>query len=93
MACRTLEMFQAYGFADQVIQEAYGVNEVAFWEPDPDDPSRIARNSKIDDVAEDLSEMPHVIINQARIHDRFLSVMKNSLLRLSPIIRENLSTS
>ena len=30
MACRTLEMFQAYGFAEQVIQEAYGVNEVAF---------------------------------------------------------------
>ena len=26
MACRTLEMFQAYGFAEQVIQEAYGVN-------------------------------------------------------------------
>ena len=84
MACRTLEMFQAYGFADQVIQEAYGVNEVAFWKPDPDDPSRIARNSKIDDVAEDLSEMPHVIINQARIHDHFLSVMKNSATKTEP---------
>jgi len=33
IACRTVEMFQAYGFADQVIQEAYQVNEAAFWKP------------------------------------------------------------
>lgn len=84
MACRTLEMFQAYGFADQVIQEAYGVNEVAFWKPDPDDPECIARSSKIDDVEEDLSEMPHVIINQARIHDHFLEVMKRSARKIEP---------
>ena len=41
MACRTLEMFQAYGFAGQVIQEAYGVNEVAFWKPDPAIPNTL----------------------------------------------------
>jgi len=84
MACRTLEMFQAYGFAEQVIQEAYGVNEVAFWKPDPRNLSHIARSSKIDDVEEDLSEMPHVIINQARIHDHFLNVMKHSAAVTEP---------
>ena len=84
MACRTLEMFQAYGFAEQVIQEAYGVNEVAFWKPDPSNLSHISRSSKIEDVEEDLSEMPHVIINQARIHDHFLNVMKHSAAQTEP---------
>ncbi len=90
MACRTLEMFQAYGFAEQVIQEAYGVNEVAFWKPDPSNPIHIARSSKIDDVEEDLSEMPHVIINQARIHDHFLNVMRNSAAKNEPFYSRKL---
>ena len=90
MACRTLEMFQAYGFAEQVIQEAYGVNEVAFWKPDPSNPTHIARSSKIDDVEEDLSEMPHVIINQARIHDHFLNVMRNSAAKNEPFYSRKL---
>ncbi len=90
MACRTLEMFQAYGFAAQVIQEAYGVNEVAFWKPDPSNPDHIARSSKINDVEEDLSEMPHVIINQARIHDHFLNVMRNSAAKTEPFYSRKL---
>lgn len=84
MACRTLEMFQAYGFANQVIQEAYGVNEVAFWKPDIQRPSHIVRSAKINDVEDDLSEMPHVIINQARIHDHFLEIMKQSASKIEP---------
>ena len=90
MACRTLEMFQAYGFAGQVVQEAYGVNEVAFWKPAPSNPAHIARSSKIDDVDDDLSEMPHVIINQARIHDHFLNVMRNSAANNEPFYSRKL---
>ena len=78
IACRTVEMFQAYGFADQIIQEAYQVNEAAFWKPDADKPDQIARSSKVQDVADDLSEMPHLIINQARVHDEFLRVMRQA---------------
>src|SRR5210317_938372 len=76
IACRTVEMFQAYGFADQIIQEGYQVNEAAFWKPDPNDSSKIARSDKVADVEDDLSEMPHLIINQARVHDHFLQVMR-----------------
>ena len=47
IACRTMEMFQAYGFADQIIQEAYQVNEAAFWKPDADKPNQISRSSKV----------------------------------------------
>ncbi|GGB92682.1 phenol 2-monooxygenase [Marinobacterium zhoushanense] len=84
IACRTIEMFQAYGFADQIIQEAYQVNEASFWKPDTEKPNQIARSSKVPDVADDLSEMPHLIINQARVHDEFLKVMKQSPIKLEP---------
>lgn len=84
IACRTVEMFQAYGFADQIIQEAYQVNEAAFWKPDADKPDQIARSSKVQDVADDLSEMPHLIINQARVHDMFLDVMRQSPSKVEP---------
>ena len=84
IACRTIEMFQAYGFADQIIQEAYQVNEAAFWKPDADKPNQITRSGKVQDVADDLSEMPHLIINQARVHDEFLKVMLQSPIKLEP---------
>lgn len=84
IACRTIEMFQAYGFADQIIQEGYQVNEAAFWKPDADKPNQIARSGKVQDVADDLSEMPHLIINQARVHDEFLKVMLQSPIKLEP---------
>ncbi len=84
IACRTIEMFQAYGFADQIIQEAYQVNEAAFWKPDAEKPNNISRSNKVQDVADDLSEMPHLIINQARVHDEFLNVMLQSGIKLEP---------
>ena len=33
IACRTMEMFDAFGFAEQILQEAYWVNETSFWKP------------------------------------------------------------
>src|SRR5690349_17880082 len=36
VACRTVEMFEAFGMADRLVNEAYWVNEVSFWRPDPD---------------------------------------------------------
>jgi 2-polyprenyl-6-methoxyphenol hydroxylase-like FAD-dependent oxidoreductase len=34
IACRTMEMFQAFGFAGRVLEEACWINEVTFWKPD-----------------------------------------------------------
>ena len=81
---RTMEMFQAFGFADQVKRETYWVNQTAFWMPDPTNPERIKRVGRVQDVADDSSEMPHILINQARMHQLFLDVMKNSPSRLEP---------
>ena len=42
------------------------------------------RSGRIHDVEEGLSEFPHVILNQARVHDFYLTVMRNSPNRLEP---------
>jgi phenol 2-monooxygenase (NADPH) len=85
VACRTVEMFGAFGLADRVIAEGYQVNEVAFWRPDPDDPSAIRRTGRIQDVEDDLSEMPHVIVNQARMLTFLREHMARSAARLEPL--------
>lgn len=81
---RTMEMFQAFGFADKVKRETYWVNQTAFWMPDPANPQHIKRVGRVQDVADDSSEMPHILINQARLHELFLEVMANSPSRLAP---------
>ncbi len=84
IAVRSMEMFNAFGFAEAIQREAYWVTETVFWRPDPDDPKRIRRSDRIQDVEEGLSEFPHVILNQARVHDHFLATMRNSASGLTP---------
>src|ERR1700760_3561335 len=85
VACRTVEMFEAFGLADRLVREAYWVNEVAFWRPDPDDPSRITRAERVRDTEEGLSEFPHVIVNQARMLAFLRDRMERSPTRLVPL--------
>lgn len=42
------------------------------------------RDRRVEDTEEGLSEFPHVILNQARVHDFYLDVMRNSPSRLEP---------
>jgi phenol 2-monooxygenase (NADPH) len=84
VACRTVEIFAAFGLADRLVAEAYWVNEVSFWRPDPQDRSRITRTRRVQDVEEDLSEFPHVIVNQARMLAYLRDHMERSASRLRP---------
>ena len=84
VACRTMEMFQAFGFAERVLRESYWVNETSFWKPDDAAKQNIVRHGRIQDVEDGLSEFPHVILNQARVHDFYLDVMRNAPTRLEP---------
>ncbi len=84
IACRTVEMFNAFGFAERLLKEAYWVNETVFWRPDPEDRAKIVRSGRIQDTEDGLSEFPHVIVNQARVHDYLLEVMRESSTRLVP---------
>lgn len=89
VACRSVEMFEAFGFAEKVLKESYWVNEVAFWRPG-EGGAGLARVDRIQDVEDGLSEMPHVILNQARVHDFYLEVMRNSPRRLVPDYEKSL---
>src|SRR4051794_6154733 len=84
VACRTVEMFDAFGLSDKLIREAYWVNETAFWRPSPEDRSKIVRTGRVQDTADDLSEFPHLIVNQARLLQYLLDYMHNSSTRLVP---------
>ena len=84
VACRTVEMFEAFGLADRLVNEAYWVNEVCFWRPDPEDRTKIKRTGRIRDTEEDLSEFPHVIVNQARMLAYLRDHMERSASRLKP---------
>jgi phenol 2-monooxygenase (NADPH) len=84
VACRTVEMFEAFGLADRLLREAYWVNETAFWRADADDPDRIVRTGRVQDVEEGLSEFPHVIVNQARMLAYLRDHMERSAARLTP---------
>ncbi|MBC3191949.1 FAD-dependent monooxygenase [Pseudonocardia sp. C8] len=82
VACRTMEMLQAFGVAGRLAEESYQVNEVTFWRPGPD--GALTRTGWVPDVEDDLSEMPHVIVNQARLLEHLRDHMRRSPARSAP---------
>src|SRR3954469_20970142 len=84
IACRTMEMFEAFGFSERVMKEACWINEVTFWKPDEKESGGIVRHGRVQDTEDGLSEFPHVVLNQARVHDFYLDCMRNSPSRLQP---------
>ncbi|WP_299762605.1 FAD-binding monooxygenase [Ramlibacter sp.] len=83
IACRTMEMFEAFGFSERVLQESCWINEVTFWKPGGQ-AGGIVRHGRVQDTEDGLSEFPHVVLNQARVHDFYLDLMRNSPGRLEP---------
>ena len=84
IACRTVEVFEAFGLQDRLLGEAHWVNETSFWRPDPQDQTKITRTGRIQDTEPGLSEFPHVIVNQARMLAYLLDHMERSPSRLRP---------
>src|SRR3974390_1488170 len=84
IACRTMEMFHAFGFSERVLKEACWINETTFWKPDDARRENIVRRGRVQDVEDGLSEFPHVVLNQARVHDFYLDHMRRSATRLEP---------
>ena len=78
---RSVETFQAFGFADQIIQEAYQITETNFWTPDPANPANIVRSSVTPDDPQGISEFPHLIVNQARVIDYFAEYARRAPAR------------
>jgi phenol 2-monooxygenase len=84
IACRTVEMFEAFDLGTRLIREAYWVNETVFWRPSAQDRSKIERTGRIQDTEDGLSEFPHVTLNQARLQEYLLDYMRRSPSRLEP---------
>ena len=68
---RSVETFQAFGFAERIVAEAYNIAYMNFWGPDPQNPQNIIRTARTEDYAFKISEFPHLIVNQARVLDYF----------------------
>src|SRR4051794_35458788 len=81
---RSVETFQAFGFAGRITEEASRITEMCFWHPDPADPARIVRGERPPDDPSGITEFPHLIVNQARVLDYFAEYMAASPSRMAP---------
>jgi phenol 2-monooxygenase (NADPH) len=81
---RSVETFQAFGFAQEIIAEAFHLTEMNFWKPDPANPEHIVRTARAVDDPTGVSEFPHLIVNQARVLDYFARFAKNAPSRTEP---------
>lgn len=81
---RSVETFQAFGFGDRIIAEAYRITEMAFWKPDPEKPDHIVRTACTSDDPTGISEFPHLIVNQARVLDYLAEAAANGPARVRP---------
>ncbi|WP_293770603.1 FAD-dependent monooxygenase [uncultured Corynebacterium sp.] len=81
---RSTETFQAFGFAREIIEEAYEITEMSFWNPDPQDPNKITRGATPVDDEHGISEFPHLIVNQARVLDYFARFARRAPGRITP---------
>ena len=74
---RTVEIFDSFGIAEDLLKEAYHVLEVAFWAPD-DGSQGIRRTRYAPDKETEISHQPHVILNQARLNALMMSQLGTS---------------
>lgn len=81
---RSVETFQAFGFAKEITEEAYEITEMSFWNPDPEDRSKIVRGACPVDDEHGISEFPHLIVNQARVLDYFARYARRAPGRVAP---------
>lgn len=71
--CRTVEVFESFGIAEEMLREAYHVLEVNFWGANED--GNLVWTGRTADTAPGLSHQPHVILNQARVNGLLLNAM------------------
>ncbi|WP_313816614.1 FAD-dependent monooxygenase [Citricoccus sp.] len=81
---RSVETFQAFGFAEEIVAEAYHLTEMNFWKPDPQESGHIIRTARAVDDPAGVSEFPHLIVNQARVLDYFARFARHAPSRTEP---------
>ncbi|KAK4049481.1 hypothetical protein OIO90_005432 [Microbotryomycetes sp. JL221] len=72
--CRTVEVFQSFGFAERLVKEGAHINEVVHYEPGPN--GGIVRTKRTPDNEPGTSRFPHAVLTQGRIERFMLDAMK-----------------
>jgi phenol 2-monooxygenase len=80
--CRTVEIYESFGLAEDLLREAHHILEVCFWgdnDHESEKSTGIKRKSRTIDTEKGLSHLPHVILNQARMNGLMLKKMDTIL--------------
>src|SRR5699024_8929525 len=81
---RSVETFQAFGFAEEIMREGYHITEMSFWNPDPDNTEHIIRTARPRGEERGIGALPHLIVHQARVLDCFAQLAVQSPGRITP---------
>ena len=73
LQCRSLEIFDSFGFADRVWKESNHMLEICLW--NPDETGRIRRTDRIPDTIPGISRFQEVVLHQGRIERFFLDLL------------------
>ncbi|GAA5828717.1 hypothetical protein JCM11251_005849 [Rhodosporidiobolus azoricus] len=73
--CRTVEVFQSFGFAHRLVDEGAHINEVVFWNPG-ENGKGLVRTKRTPDNEPGTSRFPHAVLSQGRIERFLLDAMK-----------------
>ena len=74
LQCRTLEIFDSFGFADRIWEESNHMLEICLW--NPDETGRIRRTDRISNNIPGISRFQEVVLHQGRIEQFFLDSLK-----------------
>ncbi|KAL2127028.1 hypothetical protein VTI74DRAFT_11446 [Chaetomium olivicolor] len=80
---RTVEIFDSFGIAEDLLKESYHVLEVAFWshlEAANEGVDGIKRTRYAPDKETEISHQPHVILNQARLNAMMIGELKKGIV-------------
>ena len=74
LQCRSLEIFDSFGFADRILKESNHMLEICLW--NPDETGRIRRTDRIPNNIPGISRFQEVVLHQGRIERFFLDSLK-----------------
>ena len=74
LQCRSTEIFESFGIAEDLLKQSYHNVEVNFWNPAKGGGLERARSFPATDPG--LSHLPRVMLSQARIHGLMLKAME-----------------
>lgn len=74
LQCRSLEIFDSFGFADRAVKEANHMMEFSMWNPGPD--GKLRRDDRVADTPVGVSRFHEMVLHQGRIERFFLDNIK-----------------